>query len=111
MSDDTRRPRLMPSHLSRTERVVYGGITVYFVLVFLALIWPVYPFFSGIEPRILGLPLSLSYIVGLLLLSFGVLLALYLWEERRGPEEPGNSRGPERHRSSPGPERREGRSA
>lgn len=80
-------PRLFPSGLSRSERQVYGAVTVYFLLAFLALNWPIYPLFAGIRPIVLGLPLSLAFVVGILLLSFCVLLGLYLWEARRGSLE------------------------
>jgi hypothetical protein len=80
----TRRPRIFPSHLSPRERVVYRGVTLFFGVLFVALIWPVYALFAGIRPMILGVPLSQAYVVGLLLLSFSVLLALFLWEDRRG---------------------------
>jgi len=83
----TWRPRIFPSHLSPRERVVYRVATLFFVVLFFALIWPVYPRFAGIRPLILGMPLSLAYVVGLVLVSFFGLLALFLWEGRRSPEE------------------------
>lgn len=64
----------------RPGRRVYGGVALFYGLLFLAVIWPVYPIFARIEPRVLGLPLSLAYVVAALVLSFAVLLALYLWE-------------------------------
>lgn len=100
----TRRPRMFPSDLPPRERRVYRAATVFFVALFVALIWPVYPVFSGIRPFVLGVPLSLAYVVCLLLLGFGVLLGLFAWEGRRldrdgrrvdpagrgsGPEGPG----------------------
>jgi hypothetical protein len=57
---------------------------VYFTGVLIALLWPVYPFFSQIFPLVLGVPFGLFYIVFLLILSFLVLLILYLWEDRKG---------------------------
>ena len=80
----SRRPRIFSSHLSRRERRVYRTATVFFVALFTALVWPVYPLFSGIRPMILGVPLSLAYVVLLVLASFAALLALFLWEGRRG---------------------------
>jgi len=62
---------------------VYVAVAVFYILLFLAVIWPVYPAFATIEPRILGMPFSMAYVVGALLLSFSALLWLYLWE---GPE-------------------------
>lgn len=79
----TRRLRIVPSHLTPGERRVYVGVTVFFVALFVALIWPVYPLFSGLRPLVLGVPLSLAYVVALLLLGFGVLLGLFVWEGRR----------------------------
>lgn len=85
----TWRPRIFPSHLSPRERVVYRAATLFFVVLFFALIWPVYPRFAGIRPLILGVPLSLAYVVGLLLASFFGLLALFVWEGRRPSPGPG----------------------
>jgi hypothetical protein len=75
-----------PGTVDRPRRrgAVPRAVLVYFVLVFAAMIWPVYPFFAGIDPRVLGLPFSLFYQVLLLVLSFAVLLALYRWDRRRG---------------------------
>ena len=58
--------------------------SAFFVAVFLALVWPVYALFSGIRPRILGLPLSLAWVVGWVVAGFLALLAVHLWEARRG---------------------------
>jgi hypothetical protein len=64
------------------------------VAVVAALMWPVYGLFAGIEPRVLGAPFSLAYLVILLLGSFTVLLGLYLWEGRRfGHGDEGESGG------------------
>jgi len=56
-----------------------------FVAVYLAIVamvvWPVYPVFSGVFPLILGLPLSLAWVVLALALCFAALAALYLTEE------------------------------
>ena len=72
--------------MEQGERLVYGGAVVLFSLLFLATLWPVYPLFSGIRPRILGLPLSLAYVILCLLLSFLAQLALFLWEGDRREE-------------------------
>ena len=76
--------RLFPSGLSPGQRRVYGSLVAYFLVVFAAMLWPIYPWFSAARPLIAGLPLSLFYLTALLLLSFGVLLALYAWEARAG---------------------------
>jgi len=63
---------------------VYGGVLLYFVVVFAAMLWPIYPFFGRARPLIAGLPPSLFYLTVLLLASFAVLLGLYRWEARCG---------------------------
>lgn len=88
-----RRPRLFPSDMDARERRVYGAAVVFFLLLFAALLWPVYPLFAGIRPRVLGLPLSLAYVIVCLTLSFLAQLGLFLWEgdgrEGPGPDEAG----------------------
>ena len=76
-------PRIFSTRLERGARRVYRVVTLFYLLLFLALIWPVYPRFAGIAPRVLGLPFSLAYVVGGVLLSFVVLWALFTWENRR----------------------------
>jgi hypothetical protein len=55
---------------------------------FLALIWPVYPIFSGVEPYILGLPQSLAWVVGWLGVVFVAVLWLYRAEEHSDADTP-----------------------
>jgi hypothetical protein len=69
---------------SARHRAVFTTALLYFVAVFAAMLWPVYPLFGGIRPMILGLPFSLFYQVCLLALSFLVLVVLYRWERRHG---------------------------
>ena len=76
------RPRFMPSGLTRRQRRVYGAVTVFFLVVFVAMMWPVYALFSGFRPFVLGMPLSLFYVVAWLVASFLVLLGLFAWEGR-----------------------------
>lgn len=68
---------------SSGHRLVYGTVAAFYVLLFAALIWPIYPRFATIEPRVLQMPHSMAYVVGGLILSFAVLLGLYLWEESK----------------------------
>lgn len=75
------------SRPARSRSVVLGVIGFY-VLLFVALIWPVYPLFATIEPRVLGMPFSMAYVVAALLLSFITLFGFYRWEEKRGRNEP-----------------------
>lgn len=57
----------------------------------LALVWPVYPLFSGIRPLILGLPLSLAWVVLWLGLVFVALVVLYRIEHGGRPAAGGQA--------------------
>jgi hypothetical protein len=83
-----RAVRVFSSRLGRRERRIYGGVLLYFLIVFAAMLWPIYPLFSRARPLVAGLPLALFYLVVLLIASFGVLLGLYGWEKRRGRLDP-----------------------
>jgi len=78
------KPRLFSTTLSSFERLVYGAVTLLFVATFFATMWPIYPVFSRIRPFVLGVPFSLFYLLVLVGLCFGSMLALYLWEDRTG---------------------------
>lgn len=85
----TRKPgimhlRLFSSKLTAAQRRLYRSVLVFFLVVFLAMIWPVVTLFSHARPLVLGLPFFLFYLASLLLGSFLVLLSLYLWEIRSG---------------------------
>lgn len=67
-------------------RRIYVAVVTFYVLLFFALIWPLYPRAATIEPRILSMPHSLAYVVGGLVLSFVVLLGLYLKEHGGGED-------------------------
>ena len=94
-------PRPHPSP-SQNHRRLALAVAVFYVLLFVALVWPVYPRFATIEPRVLTMPFSLFYVVIGLLLSFLTLFAFYVWERRResadgsaagrsGPNGPGEA--------------------
>jgi hypothetical protein len=83
------RPRFFSRALSRRQRVVYGAATAWFLAVFVGTCWPVYPLFSRIHPLLLGMPLSLFYLLALLVLSFGVAVGLFVWELRGGDSAAG----------------------
>lgn len=69
-------PRLRRRKLALTGVIAAAGA---------ALLWPIYPLFSGIRPLILGLPLSLAWVVLWLGVVFGALIGLYRAEYgRRG---------------------------
>lgn len=80
-------PRFFSRSLRPGERRIYRAAAVLFAGIFAALVWPIYSWFAGIRPRVLGLPFSLVYVVALVVLSFLALLALFLWEGRRGVDE------------------------
>ena len=56
----------------RRQRLVF---VVILLVAGLALLWPIYPLFSGVFPLILGLPLSLAWIV----LWLAVVLSALVW--------------------------------
>jgi hypothetical protein len=89
------RPRFFSSKLTSTEKLVYGSLTVYFILAFLVTIWPIYTLFAGPRPFVLGLPFNLFYLAVILVVSFFVLLAVFAWEGSRTP--------PSREAEAPGP--------
>lgn len=78
------RPRIFDSRLDKRARRVYGAVTAWFLLATAAMLWPLYVPFARVRPLVLGLPLSLAWLLGILLASFCVGLGLLLWEERRG---------------------------
>ena len=51
-------------------------VAVFFILYLLAVTWPVASWFGSAEPFILGLPLSLAWPVGWIVLGFLMLLLL-----------------------------------
>ena len=57
-------------------------VAAFCVAAFIAVLWPVYSWFSDIEPVVLALPMSLFYLVVVIATVFSVMLALFLWEDR-----------------------------
>ncbi len=59
-----------------------------FLAVYLAaaafVVWPIYPLFAGIRPLVLGLPLSLAWVVLALAVMFVALVWLYRGDDREG---------------------------
>ncbi|AKS42563.1 hypothetical protein [Wenzhouxiangella marina] len=64
--------------------VIRRVVAVFFVLNLLALTWPVASFFSAAEPFVFGLPLSLAWPVGWIILGFIMLLVLDRAEQGGG---------------------------
>ena len=70
------RPGTDPA--KRRRRLIF--LAIYLVVAAL-LVWPVFPMFSGIQPLILGLPLSLAWVLLALAVIFVALLWIYRAEE------------------------------
>jgi len=66
--------RVRPRHSAWPTRLSLA----YFALATAALIWPIYPRFGDhIEPRVFGLPWSLTWILIVIACNFAVLSLLY----------------------------------
>ncbi len=61
-----------------------GYVAWFCVAAFVAVLWPVYSWFSDIYPMVLGMPMSLFYLVIVIATVFSVMLGLFLWEDRNG---------------------------
>lgn len=62
----------------RRSRLVDRLVVAWFVVVFLAMIWPAYVPMARARPLVLGMPFALAWIAGLLVASFAVLLGYHL---------------------------------
>ncbi len=63
---------------SERSRVATRLAVVYFLIATASLVWPIYPaWFDRIEPRVLGLPFSLAWILIVIVANFVVLALLY----------------------------------
>jgi predicted PurR-regulated permease PerM len=68
------RPNKPPAKSSAATRLAL----LYFGAATAALVWPVYPWLGNrIEPRVMGLPFSLVWILGIIASNFCVLVLLY----------------------------------
>lgn len=51
---------------------------LYFVFATLMLVWPLFEWLGNhVEPRVLGMPWSMAYVLGIVVLNFFVLVGLY----------------------------------
>lgn len=91
-----RTPRFFSSQLTRTHRRVYGAATAWFVFAGASMVWPLYLPMARVRPLVLGLPWSLFWLALMVGVSFGVAVALFRWESRRGlidgQRQPGDAR-------------------
>ncbi len=85
MHEPMNEPR--PTARSSRRRAVSFAVALFYVLLFAALVWPIYPRFATIEPRVLEMPFGFFYVVAALLLSFAVLFAFYVWERGSSPDD------------------------
>lgn len=62
---------------------------LFFIATTALVVWPLYPWLgNAIEPRVLGLPWSLSYVIGVILIDAAALTALYLLRVVDAEEDP-----------------------
>jgi hypothetical protein len=62
---------------------------LFFVATTALLVWPLYPWLgNAVEPRVLGLPWSLTYVIAVIVLDAAVLTALYLLRVVDAEEDP-----------------------
>jgi len=66
-------------HKLRLNRVMISILTV---IISIAIMWPIYPLFSGIEPFIFGLPLSFAWIILWVIIGFVSMIWLYLSDNK-----------------------------
>lgn len=67
--------------LKRRRRLLFLAL---FFIILSTVLWPIYPLFAGIEPRILGLPFSFAWIT----FSLGSMFGLLLWTFRTEDHDP-----------------------
>ncbi|RNC85806.1 MAG: hypothetical protein ED557_03255 [Balneola sp.] len=69
-----------PISLSFSKKRKKRALTLVTVLFFLqlCLIWPIYPLFSSPTPQILGFPLSIIWVILILVCSFSAVLIFFL---------------------------------
>lgn len=69
-------PGTTPAH--RRRRIVFLAV---WIGVAAMLVWPVYSWVAGPDPRVLGLPFSFFWVILALFVQFGALLWLFAHEE------------------------------
>ena len=60
------------------------SLAIFFAVIFVATMWPVYPLVSRVRPFVFGLPFSLVYVLGLTVISF---VALLLFDRRASRDD------------------------
>lgn len=86
-------PRFFPSDLSREEASVYRAVTAAFAVLLFLLVWPLFHLFNRVRPFVLEMPFAFFAVTLAVVLSFLLLLALYLWEGRKREDAAGREGG------------------
>lgn len=77
------RVRLFPEGMPRPVRRAYIGYLIYFIVLVLCTVWPIYLIGNRVEPYVLGMPFSMFWIVLVLGASLAGLFHLYRFERKR----------------------------
>lgn len=73
------------ARLARLSPLFFVGTTA-------ALVWPLYPLLGDrVEPRVFGLPWSLVWVLGVIVVNTAVLVALYVARAVDAAEERGDA--------------------
>lgn len=78
------------SQTARLQRLRTRLAVAWFLLSAVALVWPVFHWAGNYaRPFVLGIPWSLAYVLAVVMVNFGVLMALYRagWIDASEPEE------------------------
>jgi hypothetical protein len=75
---------------SRRTRLRHGLFAIYVVVCLTMICWPGYAWLgNSIDPYVLGLPFSLAWVVGWVLMTFLTLVVFHLTAERSDDGTPG----------------------
>ena len=80
----------MTPHVTRTRPALLARMApLLFVATTASLVWPLYPWLGNhVEPRILGIPWSLSYVILVIAVNTAALVALYMLRAVDASEHP-----------------------
>lgn len=66
-----------------SKRKAYIGFVIFFLICFMAMIFPIYSIANRVEPIVFGMPFGMFWLVLITVLQFCGLFALYAWEYRK----------------------------
>lgn len=82
------------SRLASWSRLAPRLSLVLFAATTASLVWPLYPWLGNhVEPRILGIPWSLTYVILVIAVNTAALIALYMLRAVDASEHPEDGRG------------------